>query len=119
MLPELKPGQIYLGGEVKIGDVRTQGGDFIGRDQINNYQINVHVLQGADKRKSYWKDLRNNIRPYLPDRPFNTLEAEIFTGRKAEIENLNQQIEQITVFIQIKLHLYYIHTPIKAAQILF
>ena len=92
MIPELKPGQIYFGGEVRIGDVRLQGGDFIGRDQINNYQISVNILQGTDKHKSYWNELRKYIRPYIPDRPFSTLESELFTGRKAEIENLNQQI---------------------------
>jgi conflict system STAND superfamily ATPase len=67
-------------------------GDFIGRDQINQYLIQVHVLQAEDAGDRYKKFSEGEPLPYRPDGPFRTEDEPLFAGREAEVESVLRQI---------------------------
>jgi len=82
------------GGSYIQGNVQTEGGTFIGRDQVNHYLtqylVNVSVIRTSEQIKGIKKD---TLVPYLPNRPFREPYRELFTSRKAEIEQVVSQLE--------------------------
>jgi hypothetical protein len=80
------------GGAFTYGDVVTAGGDFIGRDQINQYQINSYVYQADQAEERFRKYIQGRPRPYFPDRPFTTNETRLFMGRQEEERQIVEQL---------------------------
>jgi hypothetical protein len=77
------------GGAVVVGDVRLEDGTFIGRDQINNY-YRRYVTQVFPPRVTDEVDLKH---PYVGERPFQTKDRDIFTGRGAKIQSVVDQFD--------------------------
>jgi len=81
-----------LGGAVVYGDVHTAGGDFIGRDQINQFQVYSYLYKTDQAEERFQEFLKVNPQPYFPDRPFSTSEERLFAGRADQCSQIVERL---------------------------
>jgi hypothetical protein len=79
----------HIEGAVVTGDVRLKDGNFIGRDQVNNY-YNRYVTHVFPPRVVKREEFEY---PYVGDRPYWAEDSRLLTGRRDEIGNVKKRLE--------------------------
>jgi|GEM_PF-2686544 len=83
------------GGAVVSQGVYTEGGDFIGRDQINYSFIHVYQAVSDDAARRYGQFVESSTQePYRPDKAFSSEDRELFDGREVEMSQIVRRLRQ-------------------------